>query len=118
MDVRCEKCKTGYEVDDARLTEAGITVRCTKRSHVFKVKRKVHVVTVAGKPEEGAREDAEAAAANAVKQAKTEVPEPVGLEVVRLWADVKAGKVTVFHAVVRIAYRQRLVPEPRKRATR
>lgn len=60
----------------------------------------------------------EAAAANAVKQAKSEVPEPIGLEVVRLWADVKAGKVTVFHAVVRIAYRQRLVPEPRKRATR
>ncbi len=60
----------------------------------------------------------EAAAAAAVKQAQAEVPEPIGLEVVRLWADVKAGKVTVFHAVVRIAYRQRLVPEPRKRPAR
>ena len=60
----------------------------------------------------------EAAAKAAVKQANTEVPDPIGLDVVRLWADVKAGKVAVFHAVVRIAYRQRLVPEPRKRKTK
>ena len=29
MDVRCERCKTDYEFDDARITEAGVTVKCT-----------------------------------------------------------------------------------------
>ena len=46
MDVRCERCKTEYEFDDARITEAGVTVKCTTCSHVFKVKKKALVVTV------------------------------------------------------------------------
>ncbi len=40
MDVRCERCKTEYEFDEARITEAGVTVKCTTCGHVFKVKKK------------------------------------------------------------------------------
>ncbi|HET9451608.1 MAG TPA: zinc-ribbon domain-containing protein, partial [Aggregicoccus sp.] len=50
MDVRCERCKTEYEFDDARITEAGVTVRCTTCQHVFMVKKKALVVTVPVKP--------------------------------------------------------------------
>src|SRR6185503_9824836 len=46
MDVRCERCKTEYEFDDSRITEAGVTVKCTTCGHVFKVKKKALVVTV------------------------------------------------------------------------
>ncbi|MHB8878473.1 MAG: zinc-ribbon domain-containing protein [Myxococcaceae bacterium] len=52
MDVRCERCKTEYEFDDARITEAGVTVKCTTCSHVFKVKKKALVFTVPVKPDE------------------------------------------------------------------
>jgi len=41
MDVRCEKCLTEYEFDDAKVTEAGVTVKCTTCGFVFKVKRMV-----------------------------------------------------------------------------
>jgi predicted Zn finger-like uncharacterized protein len=47
MDVRCEKCKTLYELDDARVSEAGTTVRCTTCSHVFRVRKKVLLMTEA-----------------------------------------------------------------------
>jgi predicted Zn finger-like uncharacterized protein len=39
MDVRCSKCGTEYEFDDAKVTGAGVTVKCTNCGHVFKVKR-------------------------------------------------------------------------------
>jgi predicted Zn finger-like uncharacterized protein len=52
MDVRCEKCKTEYEFDDARISEAGVTVKCTSCGHVFKVKKRALVVTVPVRPEE------------------------------------------------------------------
>ncbi|MBI5548222.1 MAG: zinc-ribbon domain-containing protein, partial [Deltaproteobacteria bacterium] len=45
MDVRCEHCRTEYEFDDARISEAGVTVKCTVCNHVFKVKKKALVVT-------------------------------------------------------------------------
>lgn len=52
MDVRCERCKTEYEFDEERITEAGVTVKCTTCSHIFKVKKKALVVTVPIKPGE------------------------------------------------------------------
>jgi predicted Zn finger-like uncharacterized protein len=47
MDVRCERCKTLYELDDTRVSEAGTTVRCTTCSHVFRVRKKVLLMTEA-----------------------------------------------------------------------
>src|SRR4029450_9347761 len=45
MDVRCERCKTLYELDDTRVSEAGTTVRCTTCGHVFRVRKKVLLMT-------------------------------------------------------------------------
>ncbi len=39
MDVRCDRCQTEYELDEARLTDAGVAVKCTNCGNVFKVKR-------------------------------------------------------------------------------
>ena len=39
MDVKCEKCSTEYEFDDGKVTEAGITVKCTNCGHLFRVVR-------------------------------------------------------------------------------
>lgn len=39
MDVKCENCSTEYEFDDAKVTVAGITVKCTHCGHLFRVAR-------------------------------------------------------------------------------
>lgn len=49
MDVGCPKCQTEYELDDARVTEDGVTVKCTTCGHVFRVKKKQLVVTLPAK---------------------------------------------------------------------
>jgi predicted Zn finger-like uncharacterized protein len=46
MDVGCPRCQTEYELDDARVTEDGVTVKCTSCGHVFRVKKKQLVVTL------------------------------------------------------------------------
>lgn len=46
MDVRCERCKTQYQLDDSRVSETGVTVQCSTCHHVFVVKKKALVVTV------------------------------------------------------------------------
>src|SRR5207244_3789702 len=40
MDVRCEKCQTVYDFDDAKVTEAGVTVKCTQCGNLFRVRRR------------------------------------------------------------------------------
>jgi len=40
MDVRCEKCKTEYELEDSRVTNKGVTVKCTQCGHLFRVRRR------------------------------------------------------------------------------
>ena len=37
MDVRCEKCQTEYEFDDALVTGKGTSVKCTQCGHQFRV---------------------------------------------------------------------------------
>ncbi|HEU4383164.1 MAG TPA: tetratricopeptide repeat protein [Anaeromyxobacteraceae bacterium] len=54
MDVRCERCRAQYVFDDAQVTEAGLTVKCSNCGHLFKVKKKALVVTVPVKPGEAA----------------------------------------------------------------
>jgi predicted Zn finger-like uncharacterized protein len=51
MDVRCERCKTEYEFDEARITDAGVTVKCTTCGHVFRVKKKTLAVTLPASPD-------------------------------------------------------------------
>ena len=43
MDTHCEKCRAQYELDDARIPEAGVPMRCTRCGHVFTVKKAVGV---------------------------------------------------------------------------
>ena len=45
MDVRCERCGSQYELDEDRVTEAGVAVRCTHCDHVFMVKKQAVAVT-------------------------------------------------------------------------
>jgi predicted Zn finger-like uncharacterized protein len=39
MDVRCEKCRTEYEVDEALIKPGGTAVRCTNCGLIFKIRR-------------------------------------------------------------------------------
>ena len=40
MDVRCEKCLTEYELDESKVTAAGVTVKCTNCGNLFRIKRR------------------------------------------------------------------------------
>ncbi|MBC7978701.1 MAG: zinc-ribbon domain-containing protein [Myxococcales bacterium] len=48
MDVRCEKCQTEYELDEARLKPGGVTVKCTTCGHMFKIRTRT--ITNVGTP--------------------------------------------------------------------
>jgi predicted Zn finger-like uncharacterized protein len=53
MDVRCERCREGYVVDDARVPEAGVKVACPKCGHGFLLKKRVLAVAVPLKAGDG-----------------------------------------------------------------
>ncbi|MBL8920009.1 MAG: zinc-ribbon domain-containing protein [Myxococcaceae bacterium] len=46
MDVRCPRCQSEYELDEARVTDDGVTVKCSECQHVFRVKKKSLVMTL------------------------------------------------------------------------
>jgi flavin-binding protein dodecin len=56
-------------------------------------------------------EDAVAAALKA-----SDVKTPVGVEVSRLWAEVERGRLSRFHATVKVAYKQALKAPSRAKA--
>ena len=59
MDVRCEKCQTEYELDEARLKPGGVTVKCTNCGHMFKVRKRTITnvgTTPAGRDAKDSRE--------------------------------------------------------------
>jgi predicted Zn finger-like uncharacterized protein len=71
MDVRCEKCQTEYELDEARLKPGGVTVKCTNCGHMFKIRKRAN--TDVGVPAAAVA----AATAAAQQQAATSVgPRP------------------------------------------
>ncbi len=39
MIIQCEKCLTRFRLDDSRVTEKGVKVRCTRCKHVFTVRK-------------------------------------------------------------------------------
>lgn len=39
MIIQCEKCSTKFRLDDSRVTDAGVRVRCSRCSHTFVVRR-------------------------------------------------------------------------------
>jgi len=52
MDVRCEKCQTEYELDEARLKPGGVTVKCTNCGHMFKIRKRSNTNVGAPAPTE------------------------------------------------------------------
>jgi flavin-binding protein dodecin len=51
----------------------------------------------------------DAAVTEAVKGAKDDAPDPIAVEVVRLWADLDARRrLRTYRATVKVAYRQRV----------
>ena len=46
MDVRCERCRAEYRVDDARVSGAGVKVACTQCGHGFLLRKKTLAVTL------------------------------------------------------------------------
>src|SRR5215470_14400944 len=55
MDVRCEKCQTEYELDEARLKPGGVTVKCTNCGHMFKIRKRAPTNVGATPPPERTR---------------------------------------------------------------
>lgn len=39
MIIKCEKCRTRFRLNDSRVTDKGVKVRCTKCKHVFTVRK-------------------------------------------------------------------------------
>ncbi|MRR57764.1 MAG: DUF3426 domain-containing protein [Deltaproteobacteria bacterium] len=39
MIIQCEKCRTRFRLDDAKISEAGVRVRCSRCTHTFIVRR-------------------------------------------------------------------------------
>lgn len=39
MIIQCEQCRTRFRLDDSKVTEKGVKVRCTKCKHVFAVRK-------------------------------------------------------------------------------
>jgi len=50
MDVRCERCQTEYEVEDASVSDLGTEVQCSDCGHQFVVKRSAAPVSVSELP--------------------------------------------------------------------
>ncbi|HEX2769737.1 MAG TPA: zinc-ribbon domain-containing protein, partial [Geobacteraceae bacterium] len=42
MIIQCDQCNTKFRLDDAKVPDKGVKVRCAKCKHIFKVQREVH----------------------------------------------------------------------------
>ncbi|MFY3745676.1 tetratricopeptide repeat protein [Anaeromyxobacter sp. Red801] len=51
MDIRCERCRAAYVLDDEQVTAAGVALQCTNCGYLFEVRRKVVFVTTPLRPE-------------------------------------------------------------------
>ncbi|MGD0845203.1 MAG: zinc-ribbon domain-containing protein [Geobacteraceae bacterium] len=41
MIIQCDQCNTKFKLDDAKVPDKGVKVRCAKCKHIFKVQREV-----------------------------------------------------------------------------
>jgi flavin-binding protein dodecin len=57
----------------------------------------------------------DAALKAAVKSARSEVGEPIAVEITRQWADLSARGIASYHVSVKVAYRQAIAPPKRDR---
>lgn len=50
MEVRCDRCQTVYDCDEAMITEAGVTVQCTRCGSLFRVRRRANQTALLHRP--------------------------------------------------------------------
>lgn len=82
MIIQCEKCKTRFKLDDSRITDSGIRVRCSRCSHTFVVRREApdedsdfeSILQGLGGNEPSGKEDEDADRTGGFPSAKTEEP--------------------------------------------
>jgi predicted Zn finger-like uncharacterized protein len=53
MDVGCPQCQCEYELEDERVPEEGVTVKCTSCANVFRVKKKLVVEAAPARAKDG-----------------------------------------------------------------
>ncbi|MGC3998906.1 MAG: tetratricopeptide repeat protein [Anaeromyxobacter sp.] len=93
MDVRCERCRARYTIDDAQVGPAGLALQCTACGHTFKVVKKELVVTLPVKP----GERAEAVPASAPIPASAAPVPALGNGDAREWRiRQRSGRITPF----------------------
>lgn len=76
MDVRCDRCKSQYQLEDARIPEAGLTVQCPTCQYVFGLKKKTLLVTLPVKPGQELSSPVVVLGSSAPGGAPDEGPEP------------------------------------------
>lgn len=75
MNIRCERCSTVYELDEALLAPEGSSVQCTRCQHVFTARPpSAPGQTLVGLPAQPAPEDPPAAAVEAARPAPAPAP--------------------------------------------
>src|SRR5256885_2291396 len=77
MDVRCEKCGTEYELDEARLKPGGVTVKCTNCGHMFKIRKRAPTNVGATPPPELTRPRAPSSQPASRAPSTTPVPDRI-----------------------------------------
>jgi len=83
MDVRCEKCQTEYELDEARLKPGGVTVKCTNCGHMFKIRKRSN--TNVGAPPPDAQRPRSPSSKDSILGEDTAVRAPEGASDERQW---------------------------------
>jgi predicted Zn finger-like uncharacterized protein len=76
MDVRCERCKSQYQLEESRIPEAGLTVQCPSCQYVFGLKKKSLLITLAVKPGQELASPVVVLGSPAPEVAPDEGPEP------------------------------------------
>ncbi|SEU15811.1 tetratricopeptide repeat protein [Stigmatella erecta] len=76
MDVRCDRCKSQYQLEDARIPEAGLTVQCPSCQYVFGLKKKSLLITLPVKPGQEQSSPVVVLGSAASAAASEEGPEP------------------------------------------
>jgi predicted Zn finger-like uncharacterized protein len=75
MKVVCPKCKAAYKVDDTRLPEEGVNVKCQKCEHQFFIKKEIEFSFESSELVEEGIESSTAAGTNAKKCPRCKLPQ-------------------------------------------
>jgi predicted Zn finger-like uncharacterized protein len=77
MIIKCEKCRTRFRLDDSKVTDKGVKVRCTKCKNVFTVQKEVSEDGLSGAIAYGSSPVAQGMAPTAASEDRPFASEPV-----------------------------------------